>query len=67
MADGVGGEITKYGFRWGPIEVIRCTEIDGAVALRVETFGGEGIEVYSSPKGKSLRVFRDGKELKADG
>ncbi|MBX6360069.1 MAG: hypothetical protein IRZ03_08320 [Acidobacterium ailaaui] len=52
-----------YGFTWGPITVTRAMEINGSVALWVSTLAEQKVEIYSSPAGKSLRVFRDGKEL----
>lgn len=63
-------EQTRFGFKWGQIEVARLAsfvrrEGKGATRiLRVKTEAGKEIEIYVSPTGRSLRVFRDGKELK---
>lgn len=59
----------RYGFRWGPMVVQRAAEFPrGDVdkptrCLRVITDTGAEVEVYVSPTGRSLRVYRDGKEL----
>lgn len=62
-----------YGFTWFPedskvgIYVQRTATINGAAILHVGVEDMENrIEVYVSPAGRSLRVFRDGKELEAD-
>lgn len=62
--------VTDHGFGWGPVEVVCMTEFDrgdrGVTrVIRVTATGrlGRHIDVYVSPKGNSLRVFRDGKEL----
>lgn len=55
---------TPYGFAWGPIQVERTAEIDESVFIRVKTTAGKELHIYSSPQGRSLRVFSGGKELK---
>ncbi len=57
------GELTEYGFKWGPMEVTRMAEISGSLNLSVKTVAGLRIQIFVSPKGHSLRVFREGKEL----
>lgn len=52
-----------YGFRWGPMTVVRATEHDGYVALDIHG-SGKKITVYVSPAGRSIRVFGDGGEWK---
>jgi hypothetical protein len=60
-----GVEVTPDGFRWGPLEVLRTARLPSPSFGYVLTVRGEGteIEVYVSEKGRSLRVFRDGKEM----
>ena len=60
---------TRYGFKWGPAEVsllahFRKGEKRETRVFRVETDAGQKIEIYVSRTGRSLRVFRDGEELK---
>jgi hypothetical protein len=60
---------TQYGFIWGPLEVTRMAhfrmgEKSEAYCVRVRTEAGKSIDVYVSRTGRSLRVFRDGEELK---
>lgn len=52
-----------YGFAWGPVEVRRTMSHKGCVVLTVETGTGQSIDVYVSRTGRSLRVFKDHKEL----
>lgn len=57
----------RFGFRWGQVVVTRLAELPkkqkvigigtGGIATRPE------IEVYVSKTGRSIRVFRNGKEL----
>jgi hypothetical protein len=62
MAD----ELTDYGFTWGPIELTRvgCVEHSDRShhVLRIKTQHRD-VNVYVSRTGRSVRVFRDGKEL----
>lgn len=58
-------ELTQFGFKFGPGEYIRMAELgDGSTCVRVQPDAGKPVEIYVSPKGRSVRVFRDGKELK---
>lgn len=63
------GSLTQYGFTWGPIEVERMTAFEFRAgrgvsrSLKVATPYG-AVNVYVSPTGRSIRVFRDGKELR---
>lgn len=56
-------KITQFGFEWGPVRVTRLYSLvrrDREVwALDVN-----GVEIAVSKTGRSVRVFRDGKELK---
>ena len=59
---------TRYGFRWGPMLVERATHL--ALRKGWENFvvsvktDHHDVEVYVSRTGRSVRVWRDGKELK---
>ena len=55
-------DIARYGFQWGQVAVTRTAEIDGRRIVTIET-PFRRMNVYASPTGRSLRVFRDGKEL----
>lgn len=61
-------EQTDFGFRWGQVEVTRVASWPrGAAskihrALRVHT-RRHHVEIYVSPSGNSVRVFRNGVEL----
>lgn len=56
-----------HGFTWGNVEVTRMMVLPtGGRVLNVRAKGKsyrEGMEIYVSPKGRSIRVWRDGKEL----
>ena len=66
-------EQTEFGVRWGPLEVERMTTIDkgpknGGYTRVVRITAGErhndkDLEIHVSETGRSLRVFRGGKEL----
>ena len=61
---GIGGFLTEYGFTWGPIEVTRLASVPKwGVCLAVETEKHK-LNIYVSPKGRSVRVYLDGRELK---
>jgi len=66
-ADSYGN--TQYGFNWGPLKVLRAARFEGrakhpgARVVTVET-RFESVNVYVSDGGRSVRVFKDGKELK---
>ncbi len=53
---------TPHGFMWCDVEVMRVAEIDGRHVIAI--IGGHEVNVYVSPTGRSMRVFRDGRELK---
>lgn len=56
---------TTYGFTWDGIEVTRmCVLPNGAHVLQVSTGNGKPLEIYISPKGKAIRVFRGKWELR---
>ena len=59
-------EISEYGFTWGPMTVTRLATI-GAHGLERRALGikteRHKLDIYVSPAGHSVRVFRDGKEL----
>lgn len=58
---------TSYGFTWGPVTVNRLSTFPRknglCFVLEVET-DTQTLNIYVSPTGKSVRVFRNGKELK---
>ncbi len=58
---------TDYGFAWGPATVERVATIERAGkvyrVLQISS-GGHLLNIYISPQGRSLRVFKDGRELK---
>jgi len=55
---------TDFGFAWGPVEVQRTTQFaDGRGVISIWSESQE-LTVYFSRTGRSLRVFRGGKELK---
>lgn len=57
----------RYGFRWGPIVVARWASFDRGNGhtrvLGITSDRGPKVHVYVSPTGRSVRVYRDGKEL----
>lgn len=63
-------QIDEYGFTWGPIKVTRVTQVErrrgagNTRVLQVLTATGVTLNIYVSPTGRSVRVFRGGKELK---
>ena len=66
-------EQTQFGVKWGPLEVERSTAIDmgpknGGYTRIIRVTAGErhydkDLEIRVSETGRSLRVFRAGKEL----
>lgn len=62
----VPGEDTQYGFNWGGAVVERTMEHRGIVVISVKGKRGKknSIEVYVSPTGQSIRVWKGRKELK---
>lgn len=59
-------EATPYGFRFGPMLVERCMDIDGRGVVVTVKAGKRTLDVYCSHGGRSLRVFENGKELKVE-
>ncbi len=56
-------EANLFGFRWDQVDVVRAAEFEGAKRLFIDTeFGRMTIAV--SPTGRSIRAFKNGKELK---
>lgn len=55
-------EPTAYGFHWGPADVFRVFQHKGRRVLGIET-SHRRIQISISPTGRSVRVWRDGKEL----
>ena len=64
-------EPSRYGFSWGPIDVERMASFprDGGECRVIGVYTGAGdqrkrrLEIYVSPTGRSVRVWRDGVEL----
>ena len=52
-----------YGFRWGQVDVTRIATIGERKVLSVDT-DYRHLEVYVSAKGRSVRVWLDGTELR---
>jgi hypothetical protein len=63
MVDG-----TSQGFTWGPMEVVPAAGFhrrDGIYrVVTITTTAGRQLDIYVSPTGRSVRVFRKGKEMK---
>jgi len=62
--------MSDYGFKWEQVEVERLasilrksTDINSDKIIRVRTKYRD-LEIYVSPTGRSVRVWRDHKELK---
>lgn len=53
---------TRYGFSWCNVEVQRTAEIDARHVIEVKG-PMHTVNIYVSATGKSMRVFKDGKEL----
>jgi hypothetical protein len=54
----------RYGFRWGPISVVRTATLARHRVLTISMDGNDKpLEIYVSNTGRSVRVFRDGKEM----
>lgn len=56
-------EATRYGFRWDQLDVVRAMDFRGTNVVSVET-EFDKVQIYVSPTGRSVRVFRGGNELK---
>lgn len=66
--DTQGDRLTQHGFTWGPMLVERWASFPRSSrgktrVIGIRTPGGHVLNVYVSPTGRSVRVFRDGKEL----
>jgi hypothetical protein len=58
-------DANRYGFRWGPMSVVRAAMFGQRRVLSITTDGtNDRLSVYVSPTGRSVRVFRNGKELR---
>ena len=55
-------DYTPYGFEWCGIKVTRLAEIDARHVIGVKT-DKHDINIYVSKTGRSVRVWKDGKEL----
>lgn len=60
-------EDTPYGFRFGELLVERCMELPGRGVVVSAKAGKHTVDIFCSTKGRSLRVFKDGVELTAQG
>ncbi len=56
---------TSHGFRWGNTKIERLALIGGYRVIRVSTTTGEELSIVVSPAGRSIRVWKNDKELKA--
>lgn len=65
MTDEEKAQALLYGFRFGPVLVWRYAGLpEDRRVVRIAADEGDPIDIYISPTGRSLRVFRGGKELK---
>lgn len=58
--------ITRVGFEWGAARVVRITELPkGGVVIGIGIVGNDAteIDVYVSPTGRKMRVYRGNREL----
>ena len=55
--------LTDCGFMWGPTTVTRRMQFDETTCTEFRT-DAHTLNVYVSPKGRSIRVWLDGQELK---
>lgn len=51
------GETTKYGFRWGPVEVMRAYA-DGRYHTLLLYTDHQEVQIHISPTGRSVRVYQ---------
>ena len=58
----------SLGFIWGPMEVIPSAAFvrrEGIFrVVQLTTVAGQALDIYVSPTGRSVRVFKKGKEMK---
>ncbi len=62
-------ENDRYGFTWGNVKVTRMAEITRPTGTcRVLSVSSDKVrlEIYVSPTGRSVRVYRNGTELVAE-
>ena len=55
---------TSYGFDWGPVSVTRVAHFEPRKGRECYVLDVNDVHIYVSKTGRSVRVFRDGKELK---
>jgi hypothetical protein len=55
--------ITKYGFIWGPLEVMRAFADGRYHTLLIKTEHQE-VQISISPTGRSVRVYQSKRELR---
>lgn len=58
---------TEYGLQWGPVTVQRAATFErsnGTYRVLEISTSARRVSVYISPTGRSVRVFRDGQELR---
>lgn len=61
-----GNDWTTFGFTWGPVEVSRAAAIErnnGTYRVLHVATPAHTVAIYVSPTGRSVRVFRDHKEM----
>jgi hypothetical protein len=61
-----GSAVTEFGFTWGPMDVERAYWVDrpnGRYRVLVLQTPTRRVRIYVSPTGRSVRVFRDHREL----
>lgn len=56
--------ITTFGFDWGPVEVERVAHFEPRKGREAFVVRVNDLDICVSKTGRSVRVFRDGKELK---
>jgi hypothetical protein len=53
---------TEFGFQWGNTEVVRYAVMpNGTRVVGIEVNDKRVLDIYVSPSGRSVRVFRRGK------
>jgi len=61
----IGNVRQVYGFRWGPLSVVRLAHVEGrGYVLSVQTEHHPGVEVRVSEKGHVIKVIDRHAELK---
>lgn len=54
----------SFGFDWGPVTVTRIAHFAPRKGRECYVLEVNNLNIYVSKTGRSVRVFRDGKELK---